>query len=157
MKHLKEYKLFESNDLDIEKIRSLIDVINNSEFTPKTEMVSLLSLYKCVVIKTITPLQSVPIFSYGKSKNYKTNWISIKSLSFSSGKFTVSFYPDESTAVEELSRAYRPIGMLGGAGVRDFRDNLLIDYNDVNYAEIENILLEYDIDVDEMWCIPLKY
>jgi hypothetical protein len=157
MKWLKRYRLFESNDLDIEKIRSLIGVINNAEFTPKKDMVSLLSLYKCVVIKTKTPVQSVPQFSFGKNddnpKNYKTNWVSIRVLT-NSDKLTVTFYPDESTAVEQLSRAYRPIVMFGG-GVRDFRDILVLDYNDINYLEIENILSDYDIDVDEMWCIPL--
>ena len=30
-----------------------------------------------------------------------------------------------------------------------------VDYNDINHAEIENILSEYGVVVDEMWGIPV--
>ena len=31
----------------------------------------------------------------------------------------------------------------------------MLDYNDINHAEIENILSKYGVVVDEMWGIPL--
>jgi hypothetical protein len=33
--------------------------------------------------------------------------------------------------------------------------NLIIGYNDVNHAEIDNILSEYGIVADEIWGVPI--
>jgi hypothetical protein len=145
MKHLKKFNesAFEEDNA-LEKIRELEDIINNSDFTPKTEQVPLKSLYKVIVIKTQEPISTELFKSHaaGRQKVYDTNWIL---LQFRFGKFGISFYPDENAINSWLKSGY----------TGDFRDYLMLDYNDINHAEIENILSDYGVVVDEMWGIPL--
>ena len=150
MKHLKKFNesaFVEDNAL--EKIRELEDIINNSYFTPKTEQVPLKSLYKVIVIKTQEPISTESFQSHaaGRQKVYDTNWIL---LQFRFGKFGISFYPGEN-AINIWIRSGYPAPTYTG----DFRDYLMLDYNDINHAEIENILSDYGVVVDEMWGIPL--
>jgi hypothetical protein len=144
MKHLKKFNesAFEGDNL--EKIREFEHELNNALFTPKTEKVPLKSLYKVIIIKTQEPISTELFQSHaaGSKKVYDTNWIL---LSFRFGKFGISFYPDENAIKDWLSRGY----------YSNFEDNLIIGYNDINHAEIENILSEYGVVVDEMWGIPL--
>ena len=126
------------------KIREFENKLNNTLFTPKNEKVSLKSLYKVIVIKTQYPISTEFLTSHaaGSKKVYDTNWIL---LSFRFDKFGINFYPDENAIYSWLKSGY-----LG-----DFREYLMLDYNDINHAEIENILSEYGVVVDEMWGIPL--
>ena len=148
MKHLKKFNesAFEEDNA-LEKIRELEDIINNSDFTPKTEQVPLKSLYKVIVIKTQEPISTESFQSHaaGRQKVYDTNWIL---LQFRFVKFVISFYPGENAINSWLKSGYT-----GDFG--DFRDYLMLDYNDINHAEIENILSDYGVVVDEMWGIPL--
>jgi hypothetical protein len=146
MKHLKKFN--ESSFDGVEKIRELEHELNNALFTPKNEQVPLKSLYKIIVIKTKDPINTELFQSHamngkaGLPKIYDTNWIL---LSFRFDKFGINFYPDENAIDSWLKSGY-----LG-----DFREYLMLDYNDINHAEIENILSEYGVVVDEMWGIPL--
>ncbi len=148
MKHLKRFNesAFEADEkfTSLGKIREFENELNNTLFTPKTEKVSLKSLYKAIVIKTQYPISTEFLTSHaaGSKKVYDTNWIL---LSFRFGKFGISFYPDENSIDRWLKSGY-----LG-----DFRDYLMLDHNDINHAEIENILSEYGVLVDEIWGIPL--
>jgi hypothetical protein len=150
MKHLKRFNesAFEADGkfTSLGKIREFENELNNTLFTPKTEKVSLKSLYKAIVIKTQYPI-STEFTSHAKGaetfkKVYDANWIL---LSFRFDKFGISFYSDEN-AINSWLRS----GYLG-----DFRDYLMLDHNDINHAEIENILSDYGVVVDEMWGIPL--
>ena len=149
MKHLKRFNesAFEADEkfTSLGKIREFEKELNNTLFTPKAEKVSLKSLYKAIVIKTQYPISTEFLTSHaaGSKKVYDTNWIL---LSFRFGKFGISFYPDENAIDSWLKSGYHP---------DDFRDHLMLDYNDINHAEIENILSEYGVVVDEMWGIPL--
>jgi hypothetical protein len=148
MKHLKRFNesAFEADEkfTSLGKVREFENELNNTLFTPKTEKVSLKSLYKVIVIKTQYPISTEFLTSYaaGRQKVYDTNWIL---LSFKFDKFGISFYPDENAINSWLKSGY----------FNDFRDYLMLDYNDINHAEIENILLKYGVVVDEMWGIPL--
>jgi hypothetical protein len=128
----------------IAKVRELEQEINNSLFTPVTEKLPLKSLYKVIIIKTQDPISTEFLTSHaaGRQKVYNTNWIL---LDYRSSKFGISFYPDENAINSWLKSSYHA----------DFRDYLMLDYNDINHAEIENILSEYGVVVDEMWGIPL--
>jgi hypothetical protein len=150
MRHLKRFNesAFEADEkfTSLGKIREFEHELNDTLFTPKTEKVSLKSLYKVIVIKTQYPISTEFLTSYaaGSKKVYDTNWILLKSFRF--GKFGISFYPDENAIDSWLKSGYHPV---------DFRDYLMLDYNDINHAEIENILSEYGVVVDEMWGIPV--
>ena len=145
MKHLKRFNegAFEADEkfTSLDKIREFDHELNNTLFTPKAEQVPLRALYKVIVVRTQEPISTEPFQSHaaGVPKIYDTNWIL---LSFRFGKFGISFYPDENTINNWLN-------------LTDFRDYLILDYNDINHAEIENILLKYGVVVDEMWGIPL--
>jgi hypothetical protein len=148
MKHLKKFN--ESAFDGVEKIRELEHELNNALFTPKNEQVPLKSLYKIIVIKTKDPI-NIELFqshAVGLPGIYDTNWIL---LQFRFGKFVISFYPGENDINSWLKSGYPSKHAFTG----DFRDYLMLDYNDINHAEIENILSEYGVVVDEMWGIPL--
>ncbi len=148
MKHLKRFNesAFEADEkfTSLGKIREFEHDLNNALFTPKTEQVPLKSLYKVIVIKTQNPISTEFLTSHatGSKKIYDTNWIL---LSFRFDKFGINFYPDENAIDSWLKSGYHT----------DFRDYLMLDYNDINHAEIENILSEYGVVVDEIWGIPL--
>lgn len=128
----------------IEKVRELQDKLDNTVFTPVTEQVPLRTIYKVIIIKTQEPINTEFLTSHaaGRQKVYNTNWIV---LEFRFNKWMFTFYPNEN-AINIWLRS----GYLG-----DFKDHLMLDYNDINHAEIENILSEYGVVVDEMWGIPL--
>ena len=159
MKHLKRFNE-SAFDADVKftslgKIREFEHDLNNALFTPKNEQVSLKSLYRVIVIKTQDTIStefftSHAVLAHCRShtgaetfkKVYDTNWIL---LSFRFDKFGISFFPDENAINSWLKSGY----------LADFRDYLMLDYNDINHAEIENILSEYGVVVDEMWGIPV--
>lgn len=128
----------------LSKIREFEDELNNTLFTPKTEQLPLKSLYKIIVIKTQESISTKFLTAHaaGIPKVYDTNWIL---LEFRFGKFGIAFYPSENAIKEYLSRGF----------YENFEDHLIIGYNDVNHAEIENILSEYGIVVDEIWGWPV--
>jgi hypothetical protein len=163
MKHLKRFdeSAFEYDEkLDdelkkktqLEKVRELQDDLDNTLFTPKTEQVSLKSLYKAIVIKTQEPINTKYLTSFvsGYEKVYDTNWIV---LEFRFNKWMFIFYPNENAINSWIGSI--DINTVGGGRIGDFRDYLMLDYNDINHAEIENILSEYGVVVDEMWGIPV--
>lgn len=125
------------------KVRELEQGINNALFTPKTEQLPLKSLYKAIVIKTHDTISTEFLTNYagGFPKVYNTNWIL---LEFKSGKFGISFYPGENYIKDWSDR-----------NGFNYEDHLIIGYNDINHAEIENILSDYGVVVDEIWGIPV--
>jgi hypothetical protein len=150
MRHLKRFNesaFGVDSDSDkskgIEKIREFEDVINSAEFTPKADQVPLKSLYNVIAIKTQDPIntKNFTSFAAGRQKTYDTNWIL---LEFRYGKFSLGFYPSESELLEWTTR----YGW-------DFRDDLILDWNDINHAEIENILSDFGIVADEIYGRPI--
>lgn len=157
MKHLKRFNeaAFEG-DNKLERLRELEKTINVSGFTPKYDQVPLQSLYNAIIIKTQDPINTDEIISHvggvsiGSSKVIDTRWVLlILNHSQSRKDFRVYFYPDESSLDIYLKR------YLAGSYI-NWRNNSLIGYNDINHAEIENILSDYGIAVDEMWGVPIR-
>ena len=149
MKYLKKFNESKTViEIDRDSINNLENSINNELFTPVKEEVPLKSIYKVIVVKTQEPIntKNVTTHASGKVKIYDTNWVL---LVYRSGGFGVSFYPDENAINSWLRSGYL------GARIEDFRDYLIIGYNDVNHAEIDNILSEYGIVADEIWGVPI--
>ena len=173
MKHLKRFNENITSDNRTERFESMMDLVKAFEkgkITPPTEDVPISHVYKGIVIKTVnkvdttglggrlgspdTELSGVEVHTDiaedwfrrkpdVESKNYQTNWIYI-GQNFRSGQFSLCFYESESGVKQRVSANH---------GV-DFHDHLILDYNDVNHAEIENLLSQFGIEVDEMWGIP---
>ena len=173
MRHLKRFNENITSDNRTERFQSMMDLVKAFEkgkITPPTEDVPISHVYKGIVIKTVnkidttglggrpgspdTELSDVEVYNDiaedwfrrtldVQDKNYQTNWIYIAILNFGS-KFNLCFYESEAGVKQRVSANY---------GV-DFHDHLILNYNDVNHAELENLLSEFGIEVDEMWGIP---
>lgn len=178
MKHLKRFNENITSDNRSERFQSMLDLVKAFEkgkITPPTEDVPISHVYKGIVIKTVnkidttglggrigspdTELPGVEVYNDipedwfrikpdVESKNYQTNWIYIcfsrKALNDFSGQFNLCFYQSEAGVKQRVSANFNV----------DFHDHLILDYNDVNHAEIENLLSQFGIEVDEMWGIP---
>lgn len=177
MKHLKRFNENITSDNRGERFQSMLDLvasITTLKITPPTEEVSISDVYKGIVVKTVnkidttglggrpgspdTELPDIEVYTETtedyvsggnpdkEKKNYQTNWIYIgqKYTKFD-GQFNLCFYPNESEVKQRVKSNF------GGI---DFNDHLIIDYNDVNHAEIENLLSRFGVEVDEMWGIP---
>lgn len=173
MKHLKRFNENITSDNRTERFQSMMDLVKAFEkgkITPPTEDVPISHVYKGIVIKTVnkidttglggrlgspdTELSGVEVYNDiqedwfrrtldVEDKNYQTNWIYIALNNFS-GQFNLCFYESEAGVKQRVSSVY---------GV-DFHDHLILDYNDVNHAELENLLNQFGVEVDEMWGIP---
>jgi hypothetical protein len=153
MKYLKKFNESKTGiEIDRDSINNLENSINNELFTPVKEGVPLKSLYKAIIVRTQYPINTKNVTSKtspswddsGKVKIYDTNWVL---LEYRSGSFGVSFYPDENS----INRSLRSLGDF----IYGQQMNLIIGYNDVNHAEIDNILSEYGIVADEIWGVPI--
>ena len=173
MKHLKRFNENITSDNRGERFQSMMDLVKafgNGKITPPTEEVPISHVYKGIVIKTVnkidttglsgrigtsyTELPGVKVYTDihedwfrrtpdVENKNFQTNWIYI-GLDNSSGQFDLCFYQSESGVKQRVSANYNV----------DFHDHLILNYNDINHAELENLLSEFGIEVDEMWGIP---
>ena len=158
MKYLKKFNESKTGiEIDRDSINNLENSINNELFTPVKEEVPLKSIYKAIIVKTQYPINTKNIITntsgyyseVGKVvKIYDTNWIL---LEYRFGSFGVSFYPDGNSVNEWLKRHFS----ISPTWRSNFEDNLIIGYNDVNHAEIDNILSEYGIVADEIWGVPI--
>ena len=177
MKHLKRFNENITSDNRAERYQSMMDLVkafDKSIITPPTEQIPISQVYKGIVIKTVnkvdttglggkmgssnTELPGVEVHCDIQSdwfhskpdpekKNFQTNWIymgKVHHYSVLPGNFNLCFYESEAGVKQRVSANF---------GV-DFHDHLILDYNDVNHAELENILSEFGIEVDEMWGIP---
>lgn len=177
MKHLKRFNENITSDNRSERFQSMLDLvaaITTLKITPPTEEVSISDVYKGIVVKTVnkidttglggrpgspdTELSGIEVYTETtedyvsgvnpdkEKKNYQTNWIYIELARSRTQTFAaICFYPNESEVKQRVRSNF------GGI---DFNDHLILDYNDVNHAEIENLLSQFGVEVDEMWGIP---
>jgi hypothetical protein len=166
MKHLKRFNENITSDNRGERFQSMLDLVKGIEtlkITPPTEDVSISDVYKGIVVKTVnkidttglggrlgspdTELSGIEVYTdFPENKNYQTNWIYIELARSRTNTFAaICFYQSESGVKQRVRSNF---------GGLDFNDHLIIGYNDVNHAELENLISEFGIEVDEMWGIP---
>ena len=165
MKHLKRFNENITSDNKSERFQSMLDLVKGIEtlkITPPTENVSISDVYKGIVVKTVnkidttglggrlgspdTELSGIEVYTdFPENKNYQTNWIYIELARSRTNTFAaICFYQSESGVKQRVRSNF---------GGLDFNDHLILNYNDVNHAELENLLSEFGIEVDEMWGI----
>ena len=167
MKYLKRFNENITSDNRTERFQSMLDLVKafqSEKITPPTEQIPINQVYKGIVIKTVnkvdttglggkigssdTELSGIEVHTdFPENKNYQTNWIYIGQVHHYSvvpGHFNLCFYQSEAGVKQRVSDNFNV----------DFHDHLILDYNDVNHAELENLLSEFGIEVDEMWGIP---
>jgi hypothetical protein len=166
VKHLKRFNENITSDNRGERFQSMLDLVKGIEtlkITPPTEDVSISDVYKGIVVKTVnkidttglggrlgspdTELSGIEVYTdFPENKNYQTNWIYIELARSRTNTFAaICFYQSESGVKQRVRSNF---------GGLDFNDHLIIGYNDVNHAELENLISEFGIEVDEMWGIP---
>jgi hypothetical protein len=166
MKHLKRFNENITSDNRTERFQSMLDLVKGIEtlkITPPTEQIPINQVYKGIVIKTVnkvdttglggrlgspdTELSGIEVYTdFPENKNYQTNWIYIELARSRTNTFAaICFYQSESGVKQRVRSNF---------GGLDFNDHLIIGYNDVNHAELENLISEFGIEVDEMWGIP---
>ena len=168
MKYLKRFNENITSDNESERFQSMMDLVNtfqNEKITPATEKIPINQVYKGIVIKTVNKvdttglngkhLPGVEVYTdipkdrspNIENRNYQTNWIYIGQVHHYSvlpGYFNLCFYESEAAVKQRVFSNFNV----------DFHDHLILNYNDVNHAELENLLSEFGIEVDEMWGIP---
>ena len=149
-------KTFNESAIDgkIEDFNGIRNTILNSRFTHKYDCVTLKSLYKAIIIKTVDPintknLQTISNMHHASSVGSKwdSNWIAIDLQSIIAS-YSLKILPDIKSVEGWCKSKYIDQN-------DTFENYPIIGYNDVNHAEIENIFLEYGISVDDIWGIPV--
>jgi hypothetical protein len=175
VKHLKRFNENITSDNRSERFQSMMDLVKGIKtirITPPTEDVSISDVYKGIVVKTAnkidttglggrlgspdTELPGVEVYTDiqedwfrrtpdVENKNYQTNWIYIELARSRTETFAaVCFYQSEAGVKQRVSANFNV----------DFHDHLILNYNDVNHAELENLLSQFGVEVDEIWGIP---
>ena len=139
MKHLKKF----NEELNPEEQDSLEKIFLKSKISPQVDKVNIKSIYNVLFIQVDGYVENVD----GRGKYMM--------IDLERGSYT-SVHETLDDAVENLTS--------DDEGVYDFSDSWdqfksqhndrlfsVLDYNDVNFQEIENILLDYNINVENMW------
>ena len=139
MKHLKKF----NEELNPEEQDSLEKAFIKAKISPQTNKVKIDSIYYVLFIEVDGYVENVD----GKGRYMM--------IDLERGSYT-SVHETLDDAVENLTS--------DDEGVYDFSDSWdqfksqhndrlvsVLDYNDVNFQEIENILLDYNINVENMW------
>ena len=139
MKHLKKF----NEELNPEEQDSLEKIFLKSKISPQVDKVNIKSIYNVLFIQVDGYVENVD----GKGRYMM--------IDLERGSYT-SVHETLDDAVENLTS--------DDEGVYDFSDSWdqfksqhndrlvsVLDYNDVNFQEIENILLDYNINVENMW------
>ena len=139
MKHLKKF----NEELNPEEQDSLEKAFIKAKISPQTNKVKIDSIYYVLFIEVDGYVENVD----GKGRYMM--------IDLERGSYT-SVHETLDDAVENLTS--------DDEGVYDFSDSWdqfksqhndrlvsVLDYNDTNFQEIENILLDYNINVENMW------
>ena len=144
MKHLKKF----NEELSPEEQDSLEKAFIKAKISPQTNKVNIKSIYSVLFIQVDGYVENVD----GKGRYMM--------IDLERGSYT-SVHESLDDAVENLTS--------DESSSYDFSDSWevfkgqnsdkfvsILDYNDTNFQEIENILLDYNINVENMWGL-LKY
>ena len=153
MKHLKRFNEGAINESSISSgdLASIQRNINNLKITPATEKVSIDSIYDFIYIEF--------------ENEVEISGISYKYLMIDTwqGGSSLYFYKSLDKAVDDLHPDYLE-EFNREDGFEDWNDFVnhfkqqdrfkdILSYNDINFQEIENVLIDYGINIQNMWAI----
>lgn len=124
MKHLKKFN--ESSEEITKLSNRLYKLINKPIFSPPTDKVLINQIYAYVIVELTN-----------------SKWISIDT------NRSVEIWDSRQDAIENMED--ETTGYDQHFEFSDFTN--IIDYNDINFQEIENILMELDLGVNDIWVI----
>lgn len=138
MKHLKKF----NEELNSEEQDSLERTFLKAKISPQVDKVNIKSIYRVLFIQVDGYVENVD----GRGKYMMIDCHS----AYTSIHETLDDTVDLLTSDEEGSYDYCDSWEVFKAQNSDRFVNVL-EYNDANFQEIENILLDYDINVENIW------
>ena len=139
MKHLKKF----NEELNPEEQDSLEKTFIKSKISPQVDKVNIKSIYNVLFIQVDDYVENVD----GRGKYMM---IDLERGSYTSVHEILDDAVENLTSDEDWSYSYTDNWEVFKAQNSDRFVNVL-EYNDVNFQEIENILLDYNINVENMW------
>jgi hypothetical protein len=139
MKHLKKF----NEELNPEEQDSLEKIFLKTKISPQVDKVNIKSIYNVLFIQVDGYVENVD----GRGKYMM---IDLERGSYTSVHEILDDAVEVLTSDEDWSYSYTDNWEVFKAQNSDRFVNVL-EYNDVNFQEIENILLDYNINVENMW------
>ena len=139
MKHLKKF----NEELNPEEQDSLEKIFLKAKISPQVDKVNIKSIFTVLFIQVDDYVENVD--SRGKYM-----MIDLERGSYTSVHEILDDAVENLTSDEDWSYSYTDNWEVFKAQNSDRFVNVL-EYNDVNFQEIENILLDYNINVENMW------
>jgi len=139
MKHLKKF----NEELNPEEQDSLENAFIKAKISPQTNKMKIDSIYSVLFIQVDGYVENVD----GKGKYMM---IDLERGPYTSVHEILDDAVEVLTSDEDWSYSYTDNWEVFKAQNSDRFVNVL-EYNDVNFQEIENILLDYNINVENMW------
>jgi len=139
MKHLKKF----NEELNPEEQDSLEKAFIKTKISPQVDKVNIKSIYNVLFIQVDGYVENVD----GKGKYMM---IDLNYSSYTSVHETLDGAVENLTSDESVSYDYCDSWEVFKGQNSDRFVNVL-EYNDTNFQEIENILLDYGIQVENMW------
>jgi len=139
MKHLRKF----NEELNPEEQDSLEKTFIKAKISPQVDKVNLKSIYTVLFIQVDGYVENVD----GKGRYMM---IDLERGSYTSVHEILDDAVEVLTSDEDWSYSYTDNWEVFKAQNSDRFVNVL-EYNDVNFQEIENILLDYNINVENMW------
>jgi hypothetical protein len=139
MKHLKKF----NEELNPEEQDSLEKIFLKTKISPQVDKVNIKSIYNVLFIQVDGYVENVD----GRGKYMM---IDLERGSYTSVHEILDDAVEVLTSDEDWSYSYTDSWEVFKAQNSDRFVNVL-EYNDVNFQEIENILLDYNINVENMW------
>jgi len=139
MKHLRKF----NEELNPEEQDSLEKIFLKAKISPQVDKVNIKSIYTVLFIQVDDYVENVD----GRGKYMM---IDLERGSYTSVHEILDDAVENLTSDEDWSYSYTDNWEVFKAQNSDRFVNVL-EYNDVNFQEIENILLDYNINVENMW------
>jgi hypothetical protein len=161
MRHLKRYKIFESVNLSKSQHINIVSAVGKLRISPTEDKRPIYEIYDFIFLVLEKPIfykhsehfiEEIKCITIGQYHYHPDSWGCIeyhKSLNDAIKEIPVdySFNLSKSENFEELKLKAR----------NENKEIVkLMDYNPVNYQEIENLLIDYDIEIEDIFGIISK-
>lgn len=141
MKHLRKF----NEELSTEEANSIEKSFQKAKVSPVTEKLPINRVYSVLFIQLSDTIEHPDLDEGGKYMMIDLNYSSYISVHENLDYAVENLTSDESSSYD-FSDSWEVF-----KGQNSDKFVSILDYNDTNFQEIENILLDYNINVENMW------
>ena len=141
MKHLRKF----NEELSTEEANSIEKSFQKAKVSPVTEKLPINRVYSVLFIQLSDTIEHPYLDEGGKYMMIDLNYSSYISVHENLDYAVENLTSDESSSYD-FSDSWEVF-----KGQNSDKFVSILDYNDTNFQEIENILLDYNINVENMW------